>query len=323
MRAAGISRTWSAGVTVFGALVWVLTLALSATGAYRLELMEQLFLLAPLLVVPIGLELAAGAVETGWQRRLLWAARRMQPVAAALVVAAFYMPAGDVAAWLCAPWMLVTALSGAAGAPFVKRLFTDPRMAGFEAGLTYLPVGGVWLLITRLGLTPMGLEEPIILLTAVHFHFSGFAAAVYTACLGRALTGAGIGRQTVFHAANIGVIGGTFLVATGFLVGPEVKFAAISLYGASLLTVGVLVATVVSDMDSRLVRGLLFVSYGALGFGALLAVVYGLGEVQGELIITVPRMAEIHGTINALGFVVCGLLGWRWAARIESEPRLL
>ena len=31
--------------------------------------------------------------------------------------------------------------------------------------------------------------------------------------------------------------------------------------------------------------------------------------------LSIPDMARIHGTINAIGFVGCGLAGWRLNAR--------
>jgi len=320
MKLLDTSNTWTQRAVVFGAAAWGATLAASLGGAFPLALIEQLFLLGPLVVVPLGLDLAARHAGRGWPRILLAFAQRLQPGAAALAVASFYVTEGEGAAWLCAPWMLVTGLAGLAGLPFLKRIFTNPNVAGFEAGLLYLPVGGIWLLITRMGYRPLGLEEPIILLTAVHFHFSGFAASVYSACAGHALEAADRLRRRIFAPANIGVLGGTFLVAIGFLLSPQVKFAAILLYGVSLFTVAILVSTLVPDIESRLARMMLLVSSGALCFGTLLAAVYGLGEAQGALIITVPRMAETHGIINALGFVVCGLLGWRAATAADAKP---
>ncbi len=47
----------------------------------------------------------------------------------------------------------------------------------------------------------------------------------------------------------------------------------------------------------------------------LLATVYGLGEAREELLITIPRMADLHGPVNGIGFAVSGLLGWLFASR--------
>ena len=47
-----------------------------------------------------------------------------------------------------------------------------------DAGLLYLAVGGTWTVIARAGLRPLGFPDLIVLLTAVHFHYAGFALLV-------------------------------------------------------------------------------------------------------------------------------------------------
>ncbi len=46
-----------------------------------------------------------------------------------------------------------------------------------------------------------------------------------------------------------------------------------------------------------------------------LKLVYALGEFSAHNWLSVPEMACFHGTINALGFALCGLLGWALARR--------
>jgi|HubBroStandDraft_6_1064221.scaffolds.fasta_scaffold2059611_1 hypothetical protein len=36
---------------------------------------------------------------------------------------------------------------------------------------------------------------------------------------------------------------------------------------------------------------------------------------MGRAWLTVPEMGRVHGTINALGFALCGLLGWALETR--------
>ena len=79
-------------------------------------------------------------------------------------------------------------------------------------------------MLSRLGATPMHLGEPIVLLPAVHFHFSGFALSVIADATGRALR-ADSTASKIFRFVAIGLIGGTFLIAIGFLTSPLVKVA--------------------------------------------------------------------------------------------------
>ena len=175
-----------------------------------------------------------------------------------------------------------------------------------EAGLLYLPVGGIWLVLSRLGETPLALGEPIILLTAVHFHYAGFAASVLAGATGRALPSAG----GLFRIVALGVTGGTFLVAVGFLLSPAFKVAAIVLFVASLLALAVFSGIAVRQVRRRAARALVGISMASLVVGTILAAAYGIGEFTGDLPIDIPQMARWHGPLNGIGFTVCGLLGW-------------
>ena len=61
----------------------------------------------------------------------------------------------------------------------------------------------------RAGLRPLGFPDLIVLLTAVHFHYAGFALPVLTGLVARVLGGPAAG------AACLGVIAGVPLVAIG------------------------------------------------------------------------------------------------------------
>jgi hypothetical protein len=41
-----------------------------------------------------------------------------------------------------------------------------------------------------------------------------------------------------------------------------------------------------------------------------LSAVYALGEFLRTGWLSIPEMARTHGLLNALGFVLCGLLAW-------------
>src|ERR1700689_2369591 len=89
----------------------------------------------------------------------------------------------------------------------------------------YLPVGCAWLVASRLGLSPMGFQEPIVLLTAVHFHFAGFAAPLLALAAGVAVKKQTLVLQRAFKVLAAGVLGGPGLLAAGFVIGPHFKLA--------------------------------------------------------------------------------------------------
>jgi YndJ-like protein len=60
---------------------------------------------------------------------------------------------------------------------------------------------------------------------------------------------------------------------------------------------------------------LLRISALSLVAGMMLVGVYAVGEFTGRYWLLVPEMARFHGTANALGFALCGLLAWTFASR--------
>jgi hypothetical protein len=114
-------------------------------------------------------------------------ARRLQPVGAAAAVVSLLLGEGTLAGVVACGWLAVCLCASVGGvvvarqtwqrAP-ARRTLGDLTMA---AGLCYLTVGGAWLVIGRLGLRPFDLSSDIVRLTAVHFHYAGFAVPVLAA----------------------------------------------------------------------------------------------------------------------------------------------
>ena len=64
-------------------------------------------------------------------------------------------------------------------------------------------------------------------------------------------------------------------------------------------------------------RVLLGIGGAALFIGMVFAVLYALrGAFAGSAALDLPQMRLIHGTVNALGFALCSVLGWR---RVRQE----
>ena len=98
--------------------------------------------------------------------------------AAWALVASFALPPGRAAAALALPWLAIT---GAAALRGLGRLRAGPRTPAWlclGVGPVYLAVGGAWAVIARAGLCPLGFPDVIVLMTAVHFHYAGFALLV-------------------------------------------------------------------------------------------------------------------------------------------------
>jgi len=275
------------------------------------SLIDVLLVLAPLLLVPLGLRLVGPS--DGVPRLLLRTALVIQPFAALAVVASFLEPVGWTAGLLTAPWLLLGGVATLAGLVRLVggRPFTLPRLI-VAAALAYLAVGAGWLALSRAGIQPLGLAPVIVELTAVHFHYAGFAA-----CLMAALTIETLGNvaphwRRLALVASLLIVAGSPLVAAGFTLSSRLIQAA----GAVVIASGVLgLAAVQYGVVARRLRPgkaalLLRLSAASVVLPMALAVEYSVGRLLGLPTLDTQTMALIHGDLNAVGFVGLGLLGW-------------
>jgi len=161
---------------------------------------------------------------------------------------------------------------------------------------------------SRLGLTPLGFEEPIVLLTAVHFHYAGFAACLIAGAAALALKQVPATANVALRLVLAGVLLGPGSLAVGFIVGPVVKllaalWLALSLFGLSLLQLLFL-----GSVRLRPAQALFAVAGASSCVAMVLAVVWAVGEYPLQPFFNLPQMALVHGTLNAFGFCLGGLL---------------
>jgi hypothetical protein len=293
---------------VFGAAVWLLLVAATRIGWLRLDFVELLFLIAPWIVVPTATRLLPELQHSPFAR---WFVRsvRLQLVAAALATLSFFLPPDRNAGLLAAPWFLICAAWACDG---LLRLWTHRTNSFaqicFAAGEMYLAVGGAWLVASRVGMQPAGFVEPIVLLTAVHFHFAGFLCCVFAGLTYRQLRESHWAK--LIGIALLGTVSGPGMLAIGFMIGPKVKlFAALLVViGQGGLAIGM---ARIAWANIRSVAGIaLQVAALCVVAGMALAALWALGEYPLHPFADLYRMERIHGTLNAIGFGVAGLIGW-------------
>ncbi len=295
----------SAGI---GFIVW-LVLWLPIPFAGRVPgLVDRLFLLAPLAIVPLGMCL----------QLLPRAVRMAQPVCAALVIFSMLSRTGIAAGLLTVPWLLLGAACGLIG---LLRL----RWGGLQhvdrlclyAALIYWPVGCLWLVISRLGMNPLGFNDDIVLLTAVHFHYAGFAALTMLGMTGRFTQG------TVYRVTGWGAITGIPFLALGITFSPSLECAAALLLASSLVSAaGITAVVVLPRVAHRGARVMLAVSAASVVAAMVLAGIYALGRYNGRDWLDISEMAALHGVMNAVGFSLCGLVGWNLVGVASEEGRV-
>ena len=304
--------SWARTGAIVGAFVWCGALFFRLADAKETDLIEKILLLGVLVIVPLGLSLLGPAQQEGshsWFYRL---AILIQPLGAAAVVVSFFLAQGPEAALLASLWLVVEGLIALYGLSRLRlrELRTTAELA-IDVGLIYLPIGGAWLMMSRLGLRPLGFGDTIVLLTAVHFHFAGYAAPILTGLAGRVLIHAPANIRRAFTLSAIGVTTGTPLIAAGITFSPSLGLIGTLLITFSLMLLGMLVVGwVVPMLRSRAAQLLLVLSSVSSFVSMVLACFYSYSLVAKELIIDIPQMALTHGLMNALGFSLCGLAAW-------------
>ena len=303
---------WAAACALGGAAVWAGMAVLARIGVARIGAVELLFLFAPLVIVPLGIEL--GRVLGGGGSPLE-VARRVQPLGAACALVAIWLPPGRTAASFAIGWLVVCVLI--AGSGLVDLIRPPWTTAGRGTRTTWivtsiarmdLAVGGAWLVASRLGMRPMGIQEPIGLLTAVHFHFAGFATATIGAATLRFAEKSREQKWLQWLILIVAVL--PVVVAAGFVISPALKMGAAVSFSAGVALFAIVLRAQGRKAQDAMARVLLQVAAGAIFAGMVLSGAYAVADYLGSEALTIPEMARTHGILNAVGFCLPGLLGW-------------
>jgi hypothetical protein len=309
---------------IVGGVVWIGLELASRLHWARLSTIEMLFLLGPLVVVPLGLGLCVRFTDRDGSFLSIHIAQRVQLPAALCAIASFWFQPGIAATIFVLPWFGVGCFIGLCGLKrLILREFKSLKLACIIVSFLYLPVGCAWLIASRLGLTPMGFQEPIVLLTAVHFHFAGFAAPLLALAAESAMERQRALLQNIFKLVVAGVLAGPGLLAAGFVSGPSFKLTAALLVACSEIGLSLFFLANIRALQPRLAQILVVISAASVLFAMVLAGVWAIGEFPLQPFVHLDQMARWHGTANSLGFILCGLMGWaisiRPSARLKEE----
>jgi hypothetical protein len=259
---------------------------------------------AILICVPLALRAVGPGDSTG---RLLIAG---YPIAAVAGLVAIALPSGILAAVVALVWLAFATLAALHG--LTRAFGADRRIEDLSvaAGFVYLAVGGGWFVLWRSGIAIMDFGEHVPLLTAIHFHFAGFASPILVGFVGRELRAANTRLWLIYVGAATLVIVGPALVALGIAGVRAIEAPAAAILAAGTATVALLALALVVRRVGAIARALLIVSSAAAVVAMTLAFLYAVGNPLGISAIGLEDMLRWHGSFNALGYVLCGLLAW-------------
>lgn len=260
---------------------------------------------AILVCVPLTLRAVGPGGSSG---RVLIAA---YPVAAIFGAVSILVPAGVVAALLAIPWLLFTAVAALHGVTRALATWRRVEQLCIAVGFMYLSIGGAWFVIWRSGIPVLGFGAHVPLLTAIHFHFAGFASPILVGFVGRELRAGASRAWPVYAAAAVLVLIGPALVALGIAGVRPVESPAAAILAVGTATAALLgLAILTRRIRTTAARALLAISFGSAVVAMTLALMYAVGNPLAVSAIGLEDMVRWHGSLNALGYVSCGLLAW-------------
>lgn len=235
--------------------------------------------------------------------------QRLRLLAAALLAVSFVGAVGPMAGLLAIPWAALAVVGAIARiAPAARRRLTRDGVAsiGLDAAAAFLIVGAVAAVLSRLGVRPFGFGEPIVLLTAVHFHVAGFVLTTVAVRVGERSR---MARRVAIPLLLVGIP----TTAVGFLGADAVGLAGAWIVAAGGIVVGAahLETAFVSVAEDRwlaVVAGL------SLAVTMPLAIAWAMASYAGVPFLPIAAMAATHGAINVLGFAIPAAWFWRRAA---------
>ena len=295
-----------------GGATWLVLLAGVILSFSQLTIFDLLFLLAPWVVVPLALSLVPKQASSLSEVSRLVARYLLLP-GAALTTASFFVKDGPAAGTLVCLWLLVAVALALDGLERLirGRLHSFPEFC-FAFGEGYALVGALWLLASRVGLRPFAFREPIVLLTAIHFHYAGLMASILAG-----LTASSMRNPLSLRIALSCAVVGPGLLGLAFLAGPKLKLAAVG-----LMVIGecaIVSATFrIGLAEARGMGGrMLLVGGACVIVGMALAAIWALGEYPLHAFVKLEQMARYHGVLNSVGFGLCSLVGW---TLLERKP---
>ena len=282
-------------------LVWLAMVAMLKERAVETSWVVILLLFSPLVLMPLWFGESAK----------LW--RQKCDDAAPIVLAgSFLREPGWEAALFALPWLVVRLLAAGDVAMEWRKNGLPTLTEGCIHSATVFPaIGAAWLVANRAYWTPWNFDPLIVLLTASHFHHAGFTLPLMAGLNAKTRPGC----WTRFSC--VAILLGVPLVAVGITCTHFGVLHFVEPFGVTVLVLGA-VGVAVSQIRLGLekergawVRLGFVVSGVSLLAAMLLALGFGLRYVFPYLALTMPQMWAIHGTLNAFGFGLCGILAWR------------
>lgn len=223
------------------------------------------------------------------------------PVAALCATGAFIYHS----AWLSFGWLLYTmALAIFGFVRLLKRGFFPLHELMIDGAFMYIALGGGWFWLYTADIKVMTISPLIVLLTAIHFHYSAFFIPLFYGLLGRQLR-----KETILYkVAGWIILLSPLMIAVGISFSRLFDTFSVTLYVIALYLYGFICMK--TKFRSNVAKVLIVFSSCVLMGTILLSFLYSAGMLFRVSYISIEQMVWFHGSVNAFGVILPGLIGW-------------
>lgn len=258
---------------------------------------EAFVLFSILCLIPLSFDLIEIKDRSG---KTFWVAKwveLMYPFAAGSAMLAFLLDQIVFAE----VWFLYTGFVSLLGLRrLMERGWKPLSETSIDFGQLYLFLGGFWFFAYVAEWNIMGFSGLIVLLTAIHFHYSAYFLPIFVGLLT---------RKIIDWPMTIIIMVSPITVAIGITYSTTIELVAVILYFLSLFRYGYRIWN--TSFENALAKRFLIISASFLFLTITFSLLYALGTFRGKIILSIEEMIWIHGSVNAVAVILLGLIGWR------------
>lgn len=241
--------------------------------------------------------------------------RKAYPLASYPIIISFFLENKLIILATLIPWMVFTLYLLVMG---VKSLFDilfrkqslndDLSVVLTDLAFIFIPVGSFWLILSRTGNTLFNTPEPFILLTSIHFHYTGFLLILLIAISGEFIKNNKNNHYKFYKAGSLGLIGSIPIIAIGIAFSPFLEWIGVMVIYFSIVNIEIVLFLELRKNGSLNILFVISILSAILAIS--LALVYGISEFFNLQLLSIGQMITTHAWINAIGFVFIQLLAW-------------
>jgi len=290
-----------------------ITISVFTMAYFQFELIEQFLVFAFWVMVPLVLSLMDDKNQTKAQKQIhFWLKRLYFPAAFLALVSmmakkTWQVEHAMIPGALSLGWLFFTLLIAVYGLLILREKgFSFMEEVAIAAGLIYFFFGGIWYSLYQFDVHLFHLAPKMSALSAVHFHYSSAMVPIFIGMLGRVM------EKKKWYRWLVGIdIVGPILIAFGILFSTMIEVIGVTIFAVNITIYSTYVLMRVrKSLNQRNARIFLTLSSLAVYAIMLIGLGYGINKKVGFVSISISDMVLVYGSLHAVGFVLCGLLGW-------------